>query len=209
MFHQHVDFYANKSISTVKCMKILSNSNHGINPLQKYLLYRTYILPIILYGFQLWFYNCTPMVYYLKALGKIQRKVAIWILEAFKTFPSYSIKVITELVPIKLHLQKLGRRSQLWAYKLPPNHLVCSLMNSQYNASPTHNFVPLNSLTNQQYSLIKGYLVDMANRFNECFLSFIPLHLEFSPRLRVIDNFSDHISFNVCNKGKDDKSCTH
>ena len=31
MFHQHVDFYANKSISTVKCMKILSNSNCGIN----------------------------------------------------------------------------------------------------------------------------------------------------------------------------------
>ena len=32
-FHQHVDFYANKSISTVKYMKVLGNSNHGINPL--------------------------------------------------------------------------------------------------------------------------------------------------------------------------------
>jgi len=32
-FHQHVDFYANKSISTVKCMKILSNSNYRINSL--------------------------------------------------------------------------------------------------------------------------------------------------------------------------------
>jgi len=31
-FHQHVDFYANKSISTIKCMKILSNSNCSINP---------------------------------------------------------------------------------------------------------------------------------------------------------------------------------
>ena len=32
-FHQHVDFYANKALSTVKCMKMLSNSNCSINPL--------------------------------------------------------------------------------------------------------------------------------------------------------------------------------
>ena len=50
-FHRHVDFYANKSISTVKCMKILGNSNHGINSLQKCLLYRSCILPITLYDF--------------------------------------------------------------------------------------------------------------------------------------------------------------
>ena len=52
-FHQHIDFYANKLISTVKCMKILDNSTHGINPLQKHLLYRLYILPITFYEFQL------------------------------------------------------------------------------------------------------------------------------------------------------------
>jgi len=50
-FHQHVNFYVNKSISTVKCMKILGNSNHGINPLQKWPLYRMCILPIALYRF--------------------------------------------------------------------------------------------------------------------------------------------------------------
>ena len=40
IFHQHVDFYVNKSISTIKYMKIIGNSNHGINPFQKHLLYR-------------------------------------------------------------------------------------------------------------------------------------------------------------------------
>ena len=29
-FHQHVDFYTNKSILTIKYMKIISNSNHSI-----------------------------------------------------------------------------------------------------------------------------------------------------------------------------------
>jgi len=112
-FHQHVDFYMNKAISTVKCMKLLGNSNRGINPLQKHLLYRMCILPIALYGFQLWFYNHAPTAYHMKILNKMQRHAAIWILGAFKTFPSYGIEAIVGLIPIKLHLQKLGGRSQL------------------------------------------------------------------------------------------------
>ena len=76
-FHQHVNFYANKSILTVKCMKIIGNSNCGINPSQKHLLYRTYILLIALYGFQPWFYKCAPMAYHLKILGKMQRRAAL------------------------------------------------------------------------------------------------------------------------------------
>ena len=32
-FYQHIDFYINKLISTVKCMKILGNSNRDINSL--------------------------------------------------------------------------------------------------------------------------------------------------------------------------------
>ena len=49
--------------------------------------------------------------------------------------------------------------------------------------------------------------MDSANKVNEYFPIFNPLNLEFSPGLRVIDNFSDHISFNLFNKEKDDKSC--
>jgi len=52
-FHQHIDHYSNKAISMVKCMKLLGNSLRGINPIQKCLLYRCYILSIALYGFQL------------------------------------------------------------------------------------------------------------------------------------------------------------
>ena len=149
MFHQHIDFYTNKSIFTVKYMKFLRNSNCSINPLQKQLLYRMCILPIVLYGFQLWFYNRAPMMYHLKALGKMQRRAVIWILMAFKTSLLYDIKAIAELIPIKLHLQKLGERSQLQAHKLPPNHLVCFLIDSQLSTPSTYNVIPLDSLTYQ------------------------------------------------------------
>ena len=50
-FHQHIDFYTNKAIFTVKCMKILGNLSRGLNPQQKRLLYRSCALPIALYGF--------------------------------------------------------------------------------------------------------------------------------------------------------------
>jgi len=89
------------------------------------------------------------MAYYLKILGKMQRRAAIWILGAFKTSPSYDIKAIVGLIPIKLHLQKLSGRSQLRASKLLPNYLLCSLIDSQLSHSSSHfSLVTLDSLTN-------------------------------------------------------------
>jgi len=65
----------------------------------------------------------------------------------------------------------------------------------------------LNVLTSHQKAQVKGHLVDADNRFNRIFPFFTPLHSELSPGLRIIDNFSDCFSFNLCNKEKDDKIC--
>ena len=46
LFQQYIDYYANKALLTVKCMKILRNSTCGLIPNQKCLLYRSYILSI-------------------------------------------------------------------------------------------------------------------------------------------------------------------
>ena len=75
--------------------------------------------------------------------------------------------------------------------------------------SPSLKSVTLDSLTNRQHSLVKGHLVDMANRHNECISPFASLDSEFSPGLRVIDYFSDYILFNICDKDKDDKARSH
>ena len=40
----------------------------------------------------------------MKILGKMQRRAAIWILEAFKTSPTEVIEAITEIISIKFHL---------------------------------------------------------------------------------------------------------
>ena len=105
-------------------MKLLGNSSRGITPLQKWLLYRCYVLPIALYGFQLWFYNYAPLSYSLKALGKMQRRAAIFIIGTFKISPIKGIEALVGLIPIKSHLQKLGGRLQLHIMSLPTNHII-------------------------------------------------------------------------------------
>ena len=70
-FRSYIDFYSNKVISTIKCMKLLGSLIRGISPLQKRRLYRCCTLPIALYGFPLWYYNKAPTYYYFNILRKI------------------------------------------------------------------------------------------------------------------------------------------
>ena len=205
-FHQHIDFYSNKVLSSVKCMKLLGNSSCSITPMQKCLLYRCYVLPIALYGFQLWFYHYAPLVYPLRALEKMQRRAAIWILEVFKTSPQEGIETIAELIPIKLHFKKLGGRVQLWALALLPNHIIHSLMDSFFGSPNNPHPSFLSNFTSHQRRKIKGHLVDTNNRPHSLFLEFSPTHSELTPGSWIIDTFSDRFSFNLCMKGKSNKS---
>ena len=141
MFHQYINFYSNKVLSSFKCMKILGNSSHSITPVQKQLLYRSCILPITLYSFQLWFYNYALLSYPLKTLGKMQRRAAIWILGVFKTSLTEGIEAIADLIPIKTHLQKLEGRLQLCTSSLPSNHIIRILMDSPFCSPPISPFI--------------------------------------------------------------------
>ena len=199
-FYKHIDHYANKAMSTVKCMKLLGNSSRGISLVQKHLLYRYCTLPIALYGFQLWFYNKAPILYHMKILNKMQRRAAIWILGAFKTSPTEGIKAITGLIPIKFHLQKIAKRSLIQPFKLPDNHILKNLMNNDPPSTKTTNSHNIGSLTNRQWSLTKGFIIDSTNKSYGIFPSFSPLDPEFSPGSQISDNFSNRFSFNLVNK---------
>ena len=207
-FHQHIDFYSNKAISTVKCMKLLGNSTRGINPLQKRLLYRCCILPIALDGFQLWFYNKVPLSYPMKILGKMQRKAAIWILGAFKILPMERLEAIAGLIPIKSCLHKLMGRSQLCSASLPENHLIKTLMDDPLNTCLNSLPNSINFLTDRQKTSIKGHLIDSNNKLYGVFPSFSPLNPEFIPGSRIINIFPDQFSFNLASKGKNASICS-
>ena len=56
-FNAHVRFYATTSLTSVKAMKMLGNSSRRLLPAQKQTLYRTCVLPIATYGYQLWYFK--------------------------------------------------------------------------------------------------------------------------------------------------------
>jgi len=74
--------------------------------------------------------------------------------------------------------------------------------------SPT-KLIPhsINTLTNYQRTIIKGHLINSNNKLHGVFPSFLPLYLELHLDSRIVDNFSDQFSFNLANKGKNDKLC--
>ena len=208
-FHQHINFYANKAVSTVKCMKILGNSIWGLISQQKQLLYKSCILPITLYGFQLWFYKKALLSYLLGLLNHIQQRAATWILGIFCTSPSFSVKAIAGLISINLYLYKLSGWAQLRVHSLPHNHILCFLLESRPTNNSLHHSLSLDLLTCCQRENIKDIIVDMDNRFNGVFPSFDPLNSEFSPGLHLFDIFSSHFSFHSVIKHKDNNLEDH
>ena len=105
----------------------------------------------------------------------MQRRAAIWILGAFKTSPSESIEALVGLIPIKLHLQKIVRRSLIRSFKLPTNHILKNLENDdppQMKSIISHK---IGFLTDRQRSLTKGHIIDSNIKSNGIFPSFSPL----------------------------------
>ena len=148
-------------------------------------------------------------MYPFKAFNKMQRRVAIWILGTFKTSPTEDIEALIGLISIKLHITKLGERSQLCAMSLSPNHIIWSLIDSPFGSDKHHYPSSLRCFTEQQKTKIKGHLIDANNRSYGVVSSSSPLHPEFSPGSRIIDTFSNRFSFNLSNKGKNDKNRLH
>jgi len=145
----------------------------------------------------------------MKILDKIQRRAAIWILGAFKTLPSEGIEAIAGIIPIKFHLQKLARRSQIRPFKLPTNHILREIMDDSPISSNKPNPHVVSSLTYQQKNIAKGHLINSFNKAYGIFPLFSPLNPEFSPGFCITDNFSGRFSFNLVNKKENEKDRIH
>ena len=179
-------------------MKLLGNSLRGINPLQKRRVYRYCTLPIVLYGFLLWYYNKAPTHYHLNILWKMQQRVALWISGVFCTSPMPGIEAILGLVPIHLHLRKLYGQFLLCKLSLPSNHIVSNILSSNKMQERSCHIPFIDYLTAKQRIWLKSPLINVDNKHNEFFLSFSFFNKEFEPGNRLIDLFSDHFSFYFC-----------
>ena len=197
-------FYATKCLSTLSAMKMLGNSSCSILPMQKRLLYRTCILPIALYGFNLWFFKGVPIVKNINKLKKMQCKAALWITGAFRTSPSDGIEAIAGLIPITLHMCKLNRRHHLRYGSIPSMHAINSLLDLQHVKNHPPHKTATSKLTNKQQFNLKSSIKDVneyLNSVRECFNPFFPL---FSLGSRVVDHFPSKFSFHSPSSSSDE-----
>ena len=133
---------------------MLGNLLRGLDPIQKRYPYRYCVLPIVLYKFQLWYYNKVLFTYPLKVLRKMQRRAAIWITGVFWTSPILGIEAIAGLIPIHLHLQ--NRRFYLQVYLLPLNYIINSILDLRDSSNWEPYWLSLDKLIPRQCSIIKG-----------------------------------------------------
>ena len=146
----------------------------------------------------------------MKILNKMQRRAAIWILGAFKTTPLEDIEAITGIIPMRFHIQKLVKRSQLYLFKLPNNHILKTLSDDSPPRFISTNVHNIGSLTNRQKLITKGHLINSNTKSYGILPSFSPLNPEFSPGHHISDNFPNHFYFNLANKNEKEihKICT-
>ena len=120
--------------------------------------------------------------------------------------PLEEIEVLAGLIPVKSHLQKITKRSQIHPFKLPKNHILNNLLDNSPHQSNSFNSHNMGSLTNQQKVLTKDHLIDSKFKSYGIFPSFSPLDPKFAPGHRIIDNFSNCFSFNLANKKEKGKN---
>ena len=111
---------------------MLGNSMWGLPPLEKRLLYCACVLPIVTYGFRLWFFEGAKNKTAFKILTQMQRKAALWITGAFCTSPMGDTEALVGLIPIHLHLRKLADRANLRITTLSNTHPIQSLLSKDY-----------------------------------------------------------------------------
>ena len=168
-----------------------------------------YILSIILYGFLLWYYNKALLSYPFKVFKHMQRRAAVWILKVFWTSPSISIEAIASLDLINLHFWKLGGRLQLCTQLFLLNHIIISLLESNYSLHLENHHLSLETLTVKQYLKVKSSIMDVNNKLNRVFNSFDPFNNKLSPKNRLIDLYSSCFSFHYLNRKSSNIRKTH
>jgi hypothetical protein len=87
-FRKHARFYTTRAFTTVRSMGMLGNSVQGLLPSQKRLLYCTCVIPVMTYGFRLWFFKGAWVKGIVKAMSQVQATTAVrWITGTFRTTP--------------------------------------------------------------------------------------------------------------------------
>ncbi|KAF8621720.1 hypothetical protein AX15_007554 [Amanita polypyramis BW_CC] len=120
-FKSHVDSWTTKASTSLRACKMLGNSQRGLTPKDKWLIYLTTCLPILTYGFQLWYQpkgkGCKQL---LCQMDKVHRAAARWITGGFPDSPHNALLSISSLELLQINLDRLSYHTVLRLIMLHP-----------------------------------------------------------------------------------------
>ncbi|KAF8624566.1 hypothetical protein AX15_005809 [Amanita polypyramis BW_CC] len=203
-FKSHIDLWTTKASTSLRACQMLGNSQCGLSPKDKCLIYLTTCIPILTYGFQLWYrHNAKGCKNLLQKLDKVHLAAARWITGGFPDSPKHALLSIASLDPIQVTLEKLSYRSALHIHMIHPSAGIAQghKTKSSFLKPSTgklhiqgHNIIQEPPFTKGRQSLNKGPLAAI----RDITLPALPrTHYDDSqlPGTRAIDLFIDCINF--------------
>ncbi|KAI5115189.1 hypothetical protein M0805_005559 [Coniferiporia weirii] len=104
--------------STATALQVLGNTLRGLSIFNFHILYKTLIIPVLTYGFQLWFTGIRQKSH-LQPLIVAQNQALRLMAGAFKTSPSSGLHHLLAILPIPFLLRHLLVNSATRLSKLP------------------------------------------------------------------------------------------
>ncbi|PPQ94561.1 hypothetical protein CVT25_011547, partial [Psilocybe cyanescens] len=152
---------------------MLGSSTRGLRPVQKRVLYHACVLPIVTYGFRLWYFAAARCKGALHHLSTMQRSAALWITGAFRTSPTGGTMSEPEIFRTSGTLFESDTK-------------VLAL---------TETLLPMNPLSRPGVRLMDRFADQV--HFDDCKISRGDADKELKQRTKHLDKLRDKISENI------------
>jgi hypothetical protein len=172
-------------------MGMLGNSVRGLEPDQKRLLYRSCVVPVITYGFRLWYFKGARVKGLIKAMSQVQHTAARWICGNFRTTPGGGAECLSGLLPMHLTLRRLADRGVTRVPMLARSHPLRTILGEAMEGC--HQAHPLALANSGPLSVtsLQGAAVDMAVGASALWQDeYDPFGPDSQPGNRVVDLIS-------------------
>jgi hypothetical protein len=192
-FKEHAHFYMTRAFMQVHAMGMLGNSVRGLEPDQKRLLYRSCVVPVITYGFCLWYFKGAHVKGLIKAMSQVQHTAARWICGNFRTTLGGGAECLRGLLPMHLTLCCLADRGPTRVPMLARSHPLRSILGEAMEGC--HQAHPLALVNSGPLSVtsLQGAAVDMAVGASALWQDKCdPFGPDSQPGNRVVDVFQSH-----------------
>ncbi|KAB5588918.1 RNA-directed DNA polymerase from transposon BS [Ceratobasidium theobromae] len=149
-FKDHVSRMATRAKCVLGGMRMLGNSLRGLSVYHARMLVQACIIPILTYGFALWFHGRNSKGH-CKTLQTVQNIACRWASGSFRTAPTAVLEHAIAMPPIAFRLRRQCANYSAKLRHLPSSSQVCARLPRSFRTSlpelaTTARFSPINAL---------------------------------------------------------------